>query len=134
MPTHRPKRRRFSPERRKRMARALELRQKGASYRAIAEVLDVSPAQAYDDVQDALSEVTREPAETVLEQELDRLDSLFLVSFRQAVKDGNLKAIQASLNIMERRAKYLGLDNMNTGDGTRAVQTLLDRLVEGPVQ
>ncbi|MFF8769120.1 hypothetical protein [Kitasatospora sp. NPDC015120] len=39
-----------------------------------------------------------------------RLDRMFLVAYRKAVKDGDLPAIDRALRIMERRARLLGLD------------------------
>ncbi|WRZ90222.1 hypothetical protein OHB54_14785 [Streptomyces sp. NBC_01007] len=38
-----------------------------------------------------------------------RLDRLFFVAYRQAVKDGDLPAIDRALRIMERRARMNGL-------------------------
>ncbi|MFJ3219693.1 hypothetical protein ACIPLC_27730 [Kitasatospora sp. NPDC086801] len=39
-----------------------------------------------------------------------RLDRLYLVAYRRAVRDGELQAIDRALRIMERRARLLGLD------------------------
>ncbi|MFE7216059.1 hypothetical protein ACFY0A_45260 [Streptomyces sp. NPDC001698] len=39
-----------------------------------------------------------------------RLDRLFFVAYRQAVKDNNLNAIDRALRIMERRARMNRLD------------------------
>ncbi|MGW7579783.1 hypothetical protein ACWGKU_20355 [Kitasatospora sp. NPDC054768] len=39
-----------------------------------------------------------------------RLDRLFLVAYRRAVRDGELQAIDRALRIMDRRARLLGLD------------------------
>ncbi|MFD8597518.1 hypothetical protein ACFV1L_21200 [Kitasatospora sp. NPDC059646] len=39
-----------------------------------------------------------------------RLDRLFLVAYRRAVRDGELPAIDRALRIMERRARLRGLD------------------------
>lgn len=64
--------RKFSEERRKRMAEALRLRKQGVGYDQIGEQLNVSNAQAYRDVQDALAEITKEPAHEVRAIELQR--------------------------------------------------------------
>lgn len=118
--------------RRERMARALRLRESGASYEQIAKTIEVSRRQAWLDVQDALKEITREPAETVLTLELARLDDLFLsVMTRIRADRSNMKAVDTALRIMDRRSKYLGLDNPQTDDGTKAVATLLERLITG---
>lgn len=70
--------RRFSEERRKRMADALKLRKQGLGYDKISEQLDISLAQAYRDVQDALAEITKEPAQEVRKIELDRSEEQHL--------------------------------------------------------
>lgn len=117
--------------RRERMARALRLREDGASYDQIAKTTKVSRRQAWLDVQDALKEVTREPAEEVLKLELARLDMLFLTAMARVREDRNLKAIDTALRIMDRRSRYLGLDKPTTDEGTKAVSTLLERLING---
>jgi hypothetical protein len=61
---------------------------------------------ACKDVREALKERRVDldhKAEDLREVEDARLDRLFLVSYRQAVKDGNLSAIDRALRIMERR-------------------------------
>lgn len=68
----RQRNRKFSEERRKRMAEALRMRKQGVGYDQIGEQLGVSNAQAYRDVQDALAEITKEPAQEVRTIELQR--------------------------------------------------------------
>lgn len=70
--------RRFSEERRKRMAEALDLRKKGLGYVQIGEIIGVSGAQAHRDVQDALLEITKEPAQEVRLIELQRSEEQHL--------------------------------------------------------
>ena len=70
--------RRFSEERRKRMAEALDLRKKGLGYVQIGEIIGVSGAQAHRDVQDALLEITKEPAHEVRAIELQRSEEQHL--------------------------------------------------------
>ena len=70
--------RRFSEERRKRMAEALDLRKKGLGYVQIGEIIGVSGAQAHRDVQDALLEITKEPAQEVRAIELQRSEEQHL--------------------------------------------------------
>ncbi|GAA1353704.1 hypothetical protein [Streptomyces beijiangensis] len=61
--------------------------------------------------------------------EAERLDRLFFVAYRQAVKDGELPAIDRALRVMERRARLLGLDRpakteiTGTGGGPIQVET-----------
>ncbi|MFG2022354.1 hypothetical protein [Streptomyces sp. NPDC048825] len=42
--------------------------------------------------------------------EADRLDRLFFVAYKKAVRDQDLAAIDRTLRVMERRARLLGLD------------------------
>lgn len=98
-------------EKRKRMVQALRLRETGAHYRQIGDALGVSTSTAHAYVSDALKELTREPAESVLQMELARLDTLTLSLWKDATA-GHLKAIDRVLRIMERRAKLVGLDTM----------------------
>ncbi|WP_073947646.1 hypothetical protein [Streptomyces kebangsaanensis] len=68
---------------------------------------------ACKDVRQALKERTTEvedKAEELRAVENLRLDRLFFVAYRQAVKDGDLPAIDRALRIMERRARMNGLD------------------------
>lgn len=68
---------------------------------------------ACKDVREALKErrsELEEKTEDLREIENARLDRLFFVAYRQAVKEGNLPAIDRALRIMERRARLLGLD------------------------
>lgn len=113
------------------MAIALRLREDGASYRLIATQTEVSERQAWLDVQDALKEITREPAEAVLTLELARLDNLYVIAYAKARADQDPQAINSALRVMERRARLIGLDKLQTSDATQAVRTLLDDLLEG---
>ncbi|MFJ8430480.1 hypothetical protein ACIQ9P_04150 [Kitasatospora sp. NPDC094019] len=64
----------------------------------------------------------RESIEELRALEDARLDRMFLVAYRKAVRDGDLPAIDRALRIMERRARLLGLDRpiraeITGGDG-----------------
>jgi len=92
--------------------KALQLRKAGASFRAIAEALGVSKTAAHKAVHRALDRLdhgTDEYAKRTLKLELERLDEMFLGVYPRA-KRGDEKAINSALKIMERRARYLGLD------------------------
>ncbi|MGW0952815.1 hypothetical protein [Streptomyces sp. NPDC002545] len=68
---------------------------------------------ACKDVRLALKERTTDLEEKVEEMRaVDnlRLDRLFFVAYRQAVKDGNLQAIDRALRILERRSRLNRLD------------------------
>jgi len=97
-----------------RRQQALALRRAGLTYRDIARALGCSPQHAHRMVQEALKEIvekTREDAEQVLQLELQRLDEAQASIWRQ-VKEGHLGAVDRLLRIMERRAKLLGLDQI----------------------
>jgi hypothetical protein len=97
-----------------RRARALELRRFGASYQDIADQLGFSGrGAAYNAVILELQRVAREPAEAVLKLELERLDRMLLGIMAKASdpeERGQYGAIDRALKIMDRRARYLGLD------------------------
>jgi len=87
-----------------------DLRTQGLTYAEIADGLNLSgKAQAYRICQRALRRV---PADTVMELrqiEGQRLDIITAILWPQ-VLEGNLKATQAILRVMERRARLFALD------------------------
>lgn len=99
----------ITKERRDRMAKALQLREQGATYDQIATTLGISRTRAYDDVMDALKEITREPAESVLKVELRRIDKLWQVAYRAAIS-GDMRAMDRTVKLMDRRIRLHGLD------------------------
>lgn len=117
----------MTEERRRRAARALEMRRDFVPYRDIADALGVSVRTAYEDVQKALKEITREPAEDVLKMELERLGAMHLrlsseiarvtKQLKQNRDDVDLRAVEqvrrlinSQVNVSERRARLLGLN------------------------
>lgn len=89
---------------------ALELRKAGVSYSEIARQIGyANKGSAHHIVMDALREVIEAPAKETLAEELARLDGM-LMAFYPKAKAGNDKAAAMVLRIMDRRAKYLGLD------------------------
>lgn len=62
-----------TPEGAERRAEACRLRAQGLSYQAIADRLGITKASAYETVQIALAEIVREPAEQLLQLEVQRL-------------------------------------------------------------
>lgn len=120
-----------------RRQRALDLRKAGHSYRRIADFMKsefggtYSESMAFRDVVTALDKMRnkmKESAADVLSLELERLDTMTVVWWPKAVGLGqterpaltveeqvahlmpDMKAAVLVLDIMERRAKYLGLD------------------------
>jgi putative sterol carrier protein len=119
--------RKITITRRERMAKVLELRKGGANFAQIADKLSISKTQAYKDFRDALKDLTQEPALDVLKIELERLDAMLLGLWRDA-RTGDVKAIGSVLKIMDRRAKYLGLDEVPAPDGSAEAREALDDL------
>lgn len=94
---------------RERHALALEMRKFGYSYEQIGEHFECSSAAARGLVQSAMEKAIREPGQEVIDLELTRLDQLYRLSFNAAL-EGDTDAVTKCLSIMQRRAKYLGLD------------------------
>ena len=89
---------------------ALELRKAGATYQAIADQLGYSNARgAHKAVASALKATLREPADEVRDLEVARLDAMLLPLWWR-VQQGDERAVDRALKIMERRARLLGLD------------------------
>lgn len=121
---------------RERDAQAVELRRRHLNFKQIAAQLGyASVSSAYDAVQRGLADMAQEPSAEVRKMELDRLDDIargfqrvfatrhYAVSVgtgkvarhpetgEPLIDDGPvIQAGLALLRVMERRAKYLGLD------------------------
>lgn len=113
---------------------ALELRLKGMSYKQIGEELDCAIGTAYNAVSRGLKELNslaKEKAEEVRQLELSRIDSV-LDSVIKRAKKGNDKAIASMVKLMDRRAKYLGLDSPvqteDIAERERVILQLAERL------
>ena len=97
-------------EAKKKQAKALELRKGGASYEIIAQMVPYKSAQAAHNAVDRVLRAMVIPlAEDVGKLELERLDMMF-VALLPKIRAGDPEAIRAGIRIMDRRAKYLGLD------------------------
>ena len=100
---------------RERDAEMLRLRTQGKTLRAIADEMNISNASVVSrGITRALKEITREPAEELLELELLRLDDLYTKAHGQLDGPDRLPAIDRCLRVLDRRAKYLGLDKQTT--------------------
>ncbi|MBX9150087.1 helix-turn-helix domain-containing protein [Rhodococcus qingshengii] len=174
----------ISEQRRERMAQALKLRADNWTYQRIADELGVSRTQAFEDIDEALKEITSEPAALTLKFELDRLDemqrplneviravdvirefeaeTLRVASLEMAEPDHKkdqaqverdydrelettikrtdaalerlFRAVDRSLKIQDRRAKYLGLDNPVISDGEEEDGNALEMLNESIIK
>lgn len=94
-----------------RRAKALELRKAGLTYEQIGQTLGVTTRRAGYIVKDALEALTREPAQAVIDLELARLDSMVRGLWADA-RAGDVQAVDRVVRIMDRRARYLGLDHV----------------------
>ena len=88
---------------------AVELRRSGLTYMQIGRLLRVCESQAYRLVDGELARMSREPTEAVRNLELLRLDRLLMAHWDGALR-GDPVATDRVLKIMDRRARYLGLD------------------------
>lgn len=130
------KRKPVSAEARDRQRRAVELRLAGANYDVIARQLDYAgQSGARYAVQRGLELAIIEPAEEVLRQEVERLDRLMTGLWSRAVK-GDVSAVDRVLKIMDRRARYLGLDaptrHVVTSELDESIDSLLAELATLP--
>lgn len=89
----------------------LELRRSGTTFREIAEQLRLSgPGQASKIFQRAMRRHTADIGPEVRDLEFLRLDELQSAVWEEAM-DGNLKAVETVLKVMERRARMGGFDH-----------------------
>ena len=96
-----------------RQREALDLRLQGLSYEDIGAQLGISAKAAYERVVRAMQyekENLAEATEAVRQQELARLDKLMERVYKRAVALGDPKDVEAVLKIMDRRARYAGIE------------------------
>src|SRR5262249_20774878 len=86
----------------------LALRKQGWGYQAIGEALGFTAQRAHQIVTEALDELIKEPAQQILDLELQRLEGMLLGVMEDAEK-GDPRAIDSALSIMARRARLLGI-------------------------
>ena len=109
-----------------RASMAFELRKAGVPYDEIAVKLGYRNAKGAESAVARVLEgkYTTQDVEKVVSMELARLDALQTVAWRRA-KEGDLRAIDRILKIMERRAQYLGLDTQQDARGGDVNQTAI---------
>ena len=101
-----------------RKMRAFELRKSGLTYYEIGLQLGISKQAAHQHVKKHLNEIASkvtELAKEVMTIELNRLDDMVFALYEKA-RSGDVSAIDRILKIMDRRAKYLGLDVVSQSD------------------
>jgi hypothetical protein len=94
-----------------RRALVLSLRRQGRGFTEIAAHVGASPSTCYRDVAQALREVGREEARELFDLEMQRLNELQAAIYPAAV-EGDIKAIDTCLALMDRRARLVGLYDM----------------------
>jgi len=122
--------------------KALELRKAGAGYQVIGDQLGMTASGAYRAVMRSLKKLNEKISEEALEVrrlELERLDAMLIALWPQARK-GNQGAVDRVLRIMDRRAKFLGLDaptkqehhvTVTESDLDKLSDAQIDRLIGG---
>lgn len=123
-----------------RRAKALRLRASRMTFAKIAiECGYYDRTSAARAVRQALREMVEEPAQEVIQMELQTLEELQRPLMVRALK-GDVPSAMGVLKVMERRAKLLGLDAIPKTDETdRITEVLIDssilqRKVDHPVQ
>lgn len=92
--------------------KALVLRRAGATYDQVARELGLANRSvAFKLVQGAIADIPREEAQECLALELERLDSMLRGGLFEKARMGDLNSVDRVLRIMDRRARYLGLDS-----------------------
>lgn len=99
------------------MGKVVQLKKQGYSTQQMSDTLNISYPYAQRLYQMALKRTINEPAEELIKMELARLDMLLIPAFHAATQRDingnpiyNKDATDTVLKLMERRAKYLGLD------------------------
>lgn len=99
-----------SAQKQERMRQAFELRKAGVSYDDIAVRLGYkSRSGAYNAVKSVLDSVTQETSKELQTLHSERLNTMLMVAYRNA-QQGDLRAIDTVLRIMERQAAMTGID------------------------
>lgn len=103
-------------------AQALELKKAGATNEQIVEAgIYANRGTVSRELKKALADITHDAAADVLKIELARLDTA-LMGIWGAVRNGDVFAIDRMLKIMDRRARYLGLDQPVEADNVSEVR------------
>ena len=98
------------PEQLDRELAVVELRREGKTWQQIAEVVNYATAMgAWKAYQRACQRTLQEPTDEARRIELDRLDALQRTYWEPAV-EGNLRAADFVLRVIDRRARILGID------------------------
>ena len=123
-------------ETRENEVQALELRKKGHSYPAIAAQLGCSTATAFQMVMRVLAayeDDIKEQIPRVRQLELERLDGM-LTKLQPKIDMGDDRAVNTALNLMARRAKFMGLDAPTEVHSTGEIQLVPDADLDNEIR
>jgi hypothetical protein len=115
---------------------ALELRKKGFSYPEIGRQLGVSQAGAFQMVMRVLAayeDDIKEQVPRVRQLELERLDDM-LTKLQPKINMGDDRAVNTALNLMARRAKFMGLDAPTEVHSTGEIQLVPDTDLDNEIR
>ena len=123
------------PEQLDRELAVVELRREGKTWQQIAEVVNYATAMgAWKAYQRACQRTLQEPTDEARRIELDRLDALQRIYWEPAV-EGNLRAADFVLRVIDRRARILGIDapqkiqaEVVNYDGIGSIDAEVDRI------
>jgi hypothetical protein len=123
------------PEQLDRELAVVELRREGKTWQQIADVVNYATAMgAWKAYQRACQRTLQEPTDEARRIELDRLDALQRTYWEPAV-EGNLRAADFVLRVIDRRARILGIDapqkiqaEVVNYDGTGSIDAEVDRI------
>ena len=101
-------------------AKALQARLRGMSWEQVAKAAGYkSKGAAYNAVQEELAKIPREPAQQLLQVELETL-SFAQVSIIKQVSAGSVEAVGALLKVIDQRARLTGLYKLEQEQQTGA--------------
>jgi hypothetical protein len=124
------------PEQFDRELAVIELRRTGETWERIAKIVGFAGASgALKAYRRAMTRTLKQPTDELREIELDRLDRLQRGIWERA-KDGDIRAIDSVLRIIDRRARLLGLDapqkiqaEVVNYDGATNLDTQIERII-----
>ena len=123
------------PEQLDRELAVVELRREGKTWQQIANAVSyATPMGAWKAYQRACQRTLQEPTDEARRIELDRLDALQRTYWEPAV-EGNLRAADFVLRVIDRRARILGIDapqkiqaEVVNYDGIGSIDAEVDRI------
>lgn len=100
-----------------RLRSILQYRIAGASLQQIADKFEISTGRVHQIISEAVQRIPKHEVETIRMMECERLDAMQMAMWPAALK-GDIGAVSTILAVMNRRARYLGLDVAEAIDAT----------------